>query len=798
MKIAIIGSGISALSSAYYLCKHNIADEIQIFEKDAEIGGHSKSFQCDRNNIELGFQVFNKRTYPNFIELLHELSIEYVKSDMSFSVKNANVEYGCKNLGYTLLHNSHFRYLLPQINNFYNIANKYLENPYPITYDNFCKKHNISEDVQTNFIIPLISSVWSVGTNKIGNVDMVFLLNFMNNHGLLDFNGEQWFILKNGSREYKKKIISYCKTKLGSKFKIITNHCVKKIEYVNNNVYVDDKEFVNVIIATPCDGPKHLIHNKTQLQSQILDGFQTTSQVIYVHKDKSFMPSNKNYWSSWNFIDVAKSHKIPTLTYWMKSLQHIDDENVFVTLNPPYKPDNSIYTWTTSHPQFNNSYKDISKIQGISNIYYVGAYQGYFFHEDGVVSALNVVNIITNKSTCPVFNVLQTKPNIGDVIFENIFFYLLRNCIQTGHLIVYYNNNKHVFGNTSSPPCYITITHPSVFKQIILSSDIGLGEAYMSGYIKTNELTKFLDCICMNYKYIDRFLSTDYNVLNYISHLANKNTIANSKKNIEYHYDLGNSFYKLWLDETMTYSSGIFVKGNTDDLTRAQLRKYDRIIDTLKITSADSVLEIGCGWGGFMKRCTERTGCKIVGITLSKQQFKYCKKRGYNVQYIDYRHMTGQFTKVVSIEMIEAVGSDNLHTYFNTIQNRLEPNGSAMIQAICFPTFERFKSATNNTDFIKKYIFPGGQCPCLEIIDQHIKQNKMKITDVFEFGQSYATTLDIWQSNFNKTWDLQTKFDERFKNMWNFYLSYCSSAFRYNLQCLKQIAFTKTSSFTFA
>jgi cyclopropane-fatty-acyl-phospholipid synthase len=785
MKIAIIGSGISGLSAAYYSCKFNLADEIHIFEKDNEIGGHSKSF----NNIELGFQVFNKRTYPNFLELLEDLDIEYIETDMSFSVKNSNIEYGCKNIGYTLLHNSKFRTLLFEINCFYNIANTYLKKPYPISYADFCEKNNISIELQNNFILPLISSIWSIGTSDVSNTQMIFILNFLNNHGLLGFDNEQWYILKNGSREYKQKITSYCSSKLGSRFKIMTEHHIQKIEWKRNNVYVDGELFDKVVIGTPCDIPKRLLYNKTELQSQILDHFETINQQIYVHRDITFMPFNTNYWSSWNFIQHKKSRKKPILTYWMRSLQHITDERLFVTLNPPIKPANMVYKWTTTHPKFNTEYKNIHKIQGIHNIYYVGAYLGYHFHEDGVKSALNVINLITNKATIPVYDVLQIKPKVNDVIFERIFFYILKKCIKKGHLIIYYKNNKHIFGNPSQPACYVTITNPAAFRQILINNDIGLGESYMNCWIVTNHLTDFMNCIFSNYENIKNILTLDFNILNYILHYKNNNTIINSKSNIEYHYDLGNDFYKLWLDETMTYSCGIFDDNNTDDLKKASLKKYDRIIDTLQINSDDTVLEIGCGWGGFIKRCIERTGCKVTGITLSNQQYKFCNKRGYNVKLIDYRDMTGIFTKIVSIEMIEAVGADNHYIYFNKINNLLTQNGCAMIQAICYNNLNQYNASINCSDFIKKYIFPGCQCVCLEIINNHIVNNNMKITDIFEFGLSYATTLDIWQKRFNQTFSGQ--FDDRFKNMWNFYLSYCSAAFTNKLQCVKQIAFMK-------
>jgi cyclopropane-fatty-acyl-phospholipid synthase len=785
MKIAIIGSGISSLTSAYYLCQYGVSNEIHIFEKESEIGGHSKSL----DNIELGFQVFNKRSYPNFVDLMNELNISFRETDMSFSVKTSKTEYGYKQPAYTLIKNHKFRNMLMQIYNFYNIANEYLSDPIPMTYNQFCIKNNISIELQTDFLKPVICSIWSVGTDNIENVQMKFLLQFMRNHGLLSFQGEQWYILTNGSREYKEKIQNYCIEKMGTSFKIFTNKCVESVEYKVGYVYVDGEPYDKVIIGTPCDIPKQLIQNKTYLQSKILDTFETTQQTIYVHRDVSFMPDDKNYWSSWNFIETSQSKNNPTLTYWMKSIQHADDENMFVSLNPAIEPKNIIHRWNTSHPKFSSDYKKVAQIQGDNNIYIVGAYLGNHFHEDGVNSAIRVVNQILNKSQIPIYSELQVKPNIKDITIEKIFLLIMSNCIKSGHLIIYYNNVKHVFGNTNDKMTYITITHPSAFEQIIMGNDIGLGEAYMQGKLVTDDLTGFLTCIFSNYKNLSGFVMPYFNIIDRAKHIMSNNNLINSKKNIEHHYDISNDFYKKWLDETMTYSSGIFDKDNTDDMRRASIAKYDRIIDTLQITKDDSILEIGCGWGGFIKRCKERTGSKIIGITLSENQYTYCKEMGYEVELIDYRNIKGKFTKIVSIEMIEAVGADNYNTYFNIINNLLEDNGSAMIQAICFTSTERYNASITNTDFIKKYIFPGAQTLCVDIINQHVTGNKMKILDIYEFGLSYAKTLDIWQKNFNKSFDSQ--YPETFERMWNFYLSFCSAAFTTKLQCVYQIKFEK-------
>lgn len=252
------------------------------------------------------------------------------------------------------------------------------------------------------------------------------------------------------------------------------------------------------------------------------------------------------------------------------------------------------------------------------------------------------------------------------------------------------------------------------------------------------------------------------------------------------HYDLGNKFYSLWLDETLTYSSGIF-KDTNATLKEAQLAKYDRIIEKLDIKSSDHILEIGCGWGGFFTRAVELTGCRVTGVTISKEQADYANQviirnklqANVEIKEIDYRKIEDQYDKIVSIEMIEAVGMEYWDTYFKKIRSCLKDNGKALIQGITIQE-SLFEAYSTGTDFIQQYVFPGGMLITDKIMEAQAVANQMRVVENFQFGLDYAKTLKIWKANFtSQLSDVQDQgFDSKFIRMWGLYLSYCEGAFR--------------------
>ncbi len=316
---------------------------------------------------------------------------------------------------------------------------------------------------------------------------------------------------------------------------------------------------------------------------------------------------------------------------------------------------------------------------------------------------------------------------------------------------------------------------------------LGFTEGYLENYWDTDDLMKLMDLISKNYNSFDRVNSGSgfWKLFTKFSHFRNENSLSGSKKNIHAHYDLGNDFYKSWLDETMTYSSGFF-EGNSDNLKEAQNKKYKLILDTLNLPKNSSILEIGCGWGGFLEYASS-VGYKIKGITISQEQFKFASNRikgltnNPEIELIDYRKLKGKFDAVVSIEMFEAVGSKYWKTYFDVVKQLLKSNGQALIQTITMKE-DFYEGYHDWPDFIQTYIFPGGELSSDKVFKENAANSELIASDITNFAASYAKTLEIWYKNFQKEWNAIGKigFDEKFKRTWDMYLSYCRGGFLNN------------------
>lgn len=334
------------------------------------------------------------------------------------------------------------------------------------------------------------------------------------------------------------------------------------------------------------------------------------------------------------------------------------------------------------------------------------------------------------------------------------------------------------------------LSKPEVLNQIASRGDIGLADAFIQGDLEISKPAEFFQWACLNDDRLNQaFHGTLWGTLiPKIRRWFQANTIDGAKKNIMAHYDLGNNFYSAWLDSSMSYSSAIFHSLN-EDLTDAQNRKYDRIIDELEIGPHHHVLEIGCGWGGFFSRAIERTGCKVTAVMNSPAQAEYnramIKRKGLekyvDLQLKDYRLIEGQFDKLASIEMIEAVGEKYWPTYFNKVASSLKNKGQALIQSITIRE-DRFDDYQKTQDFIKSYIFPGGMLLTNAAINSQARASGMNSARPYEFGLSYAETLKRWSENFSQAvanGDLP-QIDSRFQRLWKLYLTYCEGAFRAN------------------
>lgn len=363
--------------------------------------------------------------------------------------------------------------------------------------------------------------------------------------------------------------------------------------------------------------------------------------------------------------------------------------------------------------------------------------------------------------------------------------------LHVGQLTVIDGTERYVFGQavTQTPVATITVMDPRFYGEIAFGGSIGAGEAYMMGYWQADSLTNVVRLMVLNQSVMDT-LEGGYQWLSKpllkVFHWLNSNSEAGSQKNIAAHYDLGNDLFRLFLDPTMMYSSAIFEK-DTASLQAASELKLKTICEKLQLTPDDHVIEIGTGWGGFAIYAAKHYGCHVTTTTISEQQYCLAKERvmaeGLQDQITllkqDYRHLQGQYDKLVSIEMIEAVGHQYYDTYFSKVAQLLKPDGVALIQAITIAD-QRYDSAIRSVDFIQRYIFPGSNIPSNTVMLASItRASDLRLVDLQDIGLHYATTLRHWRENFFANIEAVRKlgYSEAFIRMWDFYLSYCEGGF---------------------
>lgn len=341
-------------------------------------------------------------------------------------------------------------------------------------------------------------------------------------------------------------------------------------------------------------------------------------------------------------------------------------------------------------------------------------------------------------------------------------------------------------GGQAGPEAILQINDWSACAAILKSGDIGVAESYRDQKLDTPDLLAVLMLALANQDILEKALHGSFwgTLLYRLRHLMNRNTRTGSKKNIHAHYDIGNAFYRLWLDPSMTYSSALF-SHEQQSLQEAQHAKYDRLLDQLQLEHGDHLLEIGCGWGGLAERAAAR-GCYVTGISLSQQQLEYARERvrgtpaegRTHFRFLDYRDLEGRFDAIVSVEMLEAVGKEYWPSYFETLRKSLKPGGRAAVQTITIAD-DRYDDYQRGTDFIQQYIFPGGMLPSPTVLQQEISRASLRLLDDHRFGLDYARTLRLWRENFEAELPAirAQGFDEAFVRLWRFYLCYCEAGF---------------------
>ena len=403
MKIAVIGSGISGLSAAYYLSKKY---QVDLFEKNDHFGGHSYTYEINENKkkvpVDLGFIVFNELTYPNLIDFFKELNVPFEKSDMSFSVsiQGSNIEYGGR--GFKALFanksnilNFNFLKMIAEIISFYKSAPSLIKNNLDgVTLGSYLDKSNFSKYLVEYHIIPMVAAIWSMPFSKARDMPLELFLNFFINHGLFKFkNRPQWYTVTGRSRTYVKKVLE----KISGE--IFKNYKVNSINRNESNVRIkigdDYLDYDHVVLASHADQSLKMLDKPTEEEQRILSKFKYVSNEAILHSDESLMPKKKLAWSSWNSISNGNK---TCVTYWLNNLQNLkSDKNFFLTLNPikEINKKNIVKNINFTHPYFNSEtlkyQKSLFSLQGKKRTWYCGSYFSYGFHEDGIKSAINLI-----------------------------------------------------------------------------------------------------------------------------------------------------------------------------------------------------------------------------------------------------------------------------------------------------------------------------------------------------------------------------------------------------------------------
>ena len=385
---------------------------------------------------------------------------------------------------------------------------------------------------------------------------------------------------------------------------------------------------------------------------------------------------------------------------------------------------------------------------------------------------------------------INLMPSKRTKVIANIMVYLLKN-IRHGTIEMHWPDGKvdTYQGKESMHLKGVLIVHDwDLFKQIVRTGAIGFAEGYLANYWSTPDISDLLEVLNLNLDEMQSHIGKNKIIkfMTRLSHILRPNSRSGSKKNIYEHYDLGNSFYEKWLDPSMTYSSAIF-KNKKNSLETAQHEKYKSLAQSIGLKKEHHILEIGCGWGGFAEYAATHIGCRVTGLTISQAQYDYAcdrmRKKGLsdrvNIKLQDYRDVQGDFDRIASIEMFEAVGEKYWPTFFTKVSSILKPGGKAGLQIITIDD-KKFKTYRKNADFIQKYIFPGGMLPSKDALNDEFNKAHLKLQETVDFRLDYAETLARWRAKFNEQWhEIKLMgFDERFKHMWEYYLAYCEAGFK--------------------
>eukprot|EP00924_Labyrinthula_sp_SR-Ha-C_P004311 maker-scaffold_3-snap-gene-20.31-mRNA-1 protein AED:0.20 eAED:0.20 QI:58/1/0.66/1/0.5/0.66/3/0/1186 len=744
-----------------------------------------------------------------------------------------------------------------------------------MTIGEFAEQKKYSKYFLDWYLLPMTAAVWSVPQKQMLDFPLFSFVRFWKNHHLLDPLEKKpiWRVCRNRTEDYVNKVQQRL-ISLGSE---IVNLDVQKVEQNNEKYIIQgfERKFDQVIFACHSNQALEIVKNSDlqdlEEETKCLGKVKYSVNDVILHSDQSFLPQNKSAWASWNVLSDQDESKSVCVTYWLNNLQNLDKEKnsskkfseklKLCTLNPIKEIDPNLISskYQLEHPIFDgdaiSAQEKLNKLQNgekRKKVWFCGAWMANGFHEDGIKSSMNVVRkVLQLAETDPLPWQDQTfcklvSPNPNYKLKDYFFFCLLHSACKRGIkkgvlTFVLPDGTQESFGRESKlvaqkldePISEVYINNLGICLQMIRDSDVGLGEAYISRDLNCSveDLIGFIKILIINSASLTETMesfglsSLLYklgNLLLLMKHSLKKNTVAGSRRNIEAHYDLGNDMYKLFLDETMTYSSGIHQAldepTSLENLKFAQEAKLDNLIKKLDIQEGDWVLEIGCGWGSFAKRAAQKKNCFVVGITISIEQLEYAremlKKEGLEEKVClilcDYRKLgmksaikfpldyygdskfakkvykklthIQSFDKICSIEMIEAVGEDHLDEYFSVVNRMLRTDGKASLQAISVKD-SSYDTYLQSSDFIRRHIFPGGNLVSLQRIEKAISKNEnslvLKKSETEDIGLHYATTLRMWRDLFMKNIaEIRAHgYPDAFIRKWVFYLVYCEAAF---------------------
>jgi len=829
MKVAVIGSGISGLSTAWLLRKKH---EIHLFEKEERLGGHSYTLDVEKGvSVDLGFQVFNQTAYPHLTAMFNMLGIKTQESDMSLAISLA--ESGQKTIEWSsispcsLLNFRLWRVLWEMIwfnRDAADILNLPADHPKcQMTVGDHLQNNGYSTIFRDMYVVPMIAAIWSIPSDDTLDFPFRSFAMFCRNHNLLQlFRRPQWRTLTSRSQSYVKRLASdLSNVHVGTE--------IKRIRILGpNQVEVEAKDgtcsiFNAVVFACHADQTTRILsasHDFSERKKllEVLGGVEYQTNDVCVHTDPTLMPSKKHLWSAWNVVQPTGGGNNPVLvSYWSNILQKLrTKQNIFVTINPPKgRPakETIIHRISMAHPAYNtktvSSQTRLPGVQGLAGLYFCGAWCGYGFHEDGLQSAVNVARRL--GADVP-WQVQHHASKLSWWMYPLIP--IIRSILsraKVGCLRFVLPNGMEIANKVSECPdkdVVIKIHKEGLLLRLLWDVDMGLAEGYMSGEWSAEPSLQAV----FNF-YIDNVSSYKFswltcgpqvlgNLFNFVKHMFKSNTRNQAKENIAAHYDLSNDMFSTFLDKSMTYSCAIF-NSPSDTLYTAQMNKLDAIIDMAGVSAQDHVLEIGCGWGSCAIRAVQRTGCQWTGISLSQEQLDFGNQKvleaglsdKISLKYCDYRDSAtlGEFDKVVSIEMVEAVGHEFLPGYFKSINQCLRPGGVAALQAIIVPD-ERYDAYRKTSDFIRKHIFPGGHLVSCGEIKRVLPPGMMWIKE-HSIGLHYVRTLHLWQKTFEaaKSDVLNLNFPEKFYRMFFYYFAYCEAGFQTKYIDTVQILLKKTS-----